>query len=111
MMIINPYSQLSGIMQARNKYDTRVFENLSFHREGEIKKLVIFNKGYYFRKVKSDRSNGVYIQNHTIYYKNDDGIIYPDLLTDFLSEISELHQLYLRDRKLNRLFRNEIPYN
>lgn len=103
---MKPYSQLDEITYGGNKYDNRIFDiYIYLSRDEKIRKLVIFKKGYYFRKVKSDSSKGIYIKKHQIYYKDGDKIIYPESLNDFLYEIREIHQAYLRHRRLNKLLK------
>jgi len=105
-MIVKPYSQLGEFIYHGNKYDHRIFDIfIHLSRDEKIRKLVIFKKGYYFRKVKSDSSKGIYIHNHIIYYKDAQETIYPDSLSDFLYEINDIHQAYLRHRKLNKLLK------
>jgi hypothetical protein len=104
---IKPFSQLRQPVYAQTKYDSRIYEIFSFlSRDDKIRKLVIFKKGYYFRRVKSDSTKGVYIHKHRIYYRKEGEIIYPDSLSEFLIEVNEIHQAYLRHRKLNKLIKD-----
>lgn len=104
---IKPFSQLGGYIYGGDKYYDRVYDVIIYlSRDEKIRKLIIFKKGYYFRKVKSDSAKGVYIKNHKIYYKDGDKIIYPETLKDFLDELCEIHQAYLRHKKLNKLIKD-----
>ncbi len=106
---MNDRSQLKGNdICCYTKYDEKTFEMMLFFIDDRIRKMVVFKKGYYFRKVKSDKSDGVYILNGKIYYKREDQITFPDSIGDFFWEINEFHSAYIRNRKLKKLLKSEL---